>query len=256
MIFVSELKLISSGKGYPFLPLIANTPRFCFTAPVTVICGDNGCGKTTFAKILSAASKCVNVAYQQKSEQVFENSAKHFSVIRKQYPKRSFYFSAEEFVRFVQDVEERRLDAIQAIEEINSDSHMSDYAKGLARMPHEDTLMSFESFYGKNLAEVSHGQGFLTFFDKRLKNDGFYIIDEPEAALTSENQFLLAAKINDAAKNRNCQFVICTHSPVISAIPNAAIFEISQNKFVQTEWESLENVSFLSMFFKNKDRLF
>lgn len=109
---------------------------------------------------------------------------------------------------------------------------------------------------GVSLAEVSHGQGFLKFFDKRLKENGLYIIDEPEATLSSENQFLLAARIKDAAERKNCQFIICTHSPVISAVPCADVYEIVEDKLVKTEWENVSDVNFLQMFFKNKDRLF
>lgn len=133
---------------------------------------------------------------------------------------------------------------------------MSDYAKALAKQPHADALAGFESFYGKSLAEVSHGQGFLTFFDKRLRENGLYIIDEPEAALSSENQFLLAAKIKHASENMNCQFIVCTHSAVISSVPDADVYEINDGKFVKTEWENVADVSFLQMFFKNKDRLY
>lgn len=256
MVFVSQLKVKTVRKGYPFTPLVVNTPEFNFNSPVTIICGDNGCGKTTFAKILATACKCVCVSYEKTTQAAFTSNVDCFSVARKMLPKRSFYFSAEEFVQFVRDVEERKQDAEAAIAEIEADETMSDYAKKLAKSPHLETLLGFEDFYGANLSEVSHGQGFLTFFDKRLKNDGFYVIDEPEAALTSENQFLLAARINQAAKSRNCQFVICTHSPVIAAIPDAEIFEVADDRLVKTEWENLSNVSFMSMFFKNKDRLF
>lgn len=256
MVFVSQLNVKTIRKGYPFVPLVVNTPEFVFDNAVTVICGDNGCGKTTVAKILASVCKCVNVSYEKDYGDAFSTNVDCFSVSRRLFPKRSFYFSAEQFVQFVRDVEERKRDAEVAIEEINSDTTMSNYAKQLARQPHYDTLLSFEDFYGTSLAEVSHGQSFLKFFDKRLKNDGLYVIDEPEAALTCENQFLLAARINDAAKTRNCQFVICTHSPVIAAIPDADIFEVTDDRFVKTSWEGLSNVSFLEMFFKHKDRLF
>lgn len=256
MIFLSNYKVNEIRRGYPFIPLIINTPHFEFTKSVTVFCGDNGSGKSTFAKIISTVCNCVCVSYQKTQNAAFTQNVDCFSVTRRFVPKRSFYFSAEEFIQFVRDVEERKQDALQAIAEIDANDAMSDYAKALAKQPHNDTLISFESFYGNSLAEVSHGQGFLKFFDKRLKENGLYIIDEPEAALSSENQFLLAARIKEASENKNCQFIICTHSPIISSIPNCDVYEIVEDKFVQTEWDKVSDVSFLQMFFKNKDRLF
>ncbi len=256
MIFLSEYKLNETKRGYPFIPLIVNTPRFEFISGVTVICGDNGSGKSTFAKILATACNSVCVSYQKTQNSAFTDNAECFSVSRRFSPKRSFYFSAEDFIQFVRDVEERKLDALQAIAEIDTDGKMSDHAKTLAKQPHVDTLVSFENFYGKSLAEVSHGQGFLTFFNKRLRENGLYIIDEPEAALSSENQFLLATMIKDAAENKNCQFVVCTHSPVIASVPNADVYEIVEDSFVKTDWENVSDVSFLQMFFKYKDRLY
>lgn len=256
MIFLSDYKVNEIRRGYPFIPLIINTSHFEFTKSVTVFCGDNGSGKSTFAKIISTVCNCVCVSYQKTQCVAFTQNADCFSVSKRFVPKRSFYFSAEEFIQFVRDVEERKQDALSAIEEIDANGAMSDYAKTLAKQPHVDTLMNFESFYGSSLAEISHGQGFLKFFDKRLKESGLYIIDEPEAALSSENQFLLAARIKEAAENRNCQFIICTHSPIISSIPNSDVYEIMDDKFVKTEWGNVSDVSFLQMFFKNKDRLF
>ncbi len=169
MQFLSQFTVKSVAEGYPFIPLVVKTPVFDFHKSVTVICGDNGCGKTTFAKLLATACNCVCVSYEKTTSTVFTENAKRFAFTRRFKPKRSFYFSAEEFVQFVRDVEERKQDAVRAIEEINADTVMSDYAKVLARSPHMETLLSFEDFYGVNLAEVSHGQSFLAFFDKRLK---------------------------------------------------------------------------------------
>ena len=177
MIYLAEYRLKRVQDGYPFIPLIVNTERFTFNAGITVFCGDNGSGKSTFAKILSAACNCVRVSYKQMQDDEFVARTECFAVSKRFSPKRSFYFSAEEFIQFVRDVEDRKRDALCAIAEIDAYKTLSDYAKSLAKQPHVDTLVSFENFYGKSLAEVSHGQGFLKFFDKRLKENGLYIID-------------------------------------------------------------------------------
>lgn len=127
MIFLSGIK-IKAAEGYPFIPLIVNTPSFTFTKSVTVICGDNGCGKTTFAKIVATACRSACIS----EEGVFGHVADRFTALRKFIPKRSFYFSAEQFVQFVRDVEARREDAKAALREIDR-SDLSDYAKSLAK---------------------------------------------------------------------------------------------------------------------------
>ncbi len=256
MIYVSQYRVKQTKSGYPFIPLIRNTETFDFTRPVTIICGGNGSGKTTFAKIISQLANCVYVAYDMNGEEIFRKTEDCFSLTKKALSKRRFYFSAADFSQFVRDALEKKRDALAAIEEIVADKQMSKYAKALAEGPHYDVLSSMENFYGTDLSEVSHGQSFLAFFDKRLGDNGFYVIDEPEAALTYENQYKLAYRIRDAALNRGCQFIICTHSPVISAIPDAELYEIREDKFVPAAWEETENAAFLDMFFKRKDVLF
>ena len=47
--------------------------------------------------------------------------------------------------------------------------------------------------------------------------NGFYILDEPEAALSPVSQMSLLIRINQLA-NLNSQFIIATYSPILLAI--------------------------------------
>ena len=71
---------------------------------------------------------------------------------------------------------------------------------------------AYEPYGGKSLHEQSHGESFLAFFKNRLDSGGFFIFDEPEAALSPQRQLSLLYIINKMCKN-NSQFIIATHSP-------------------------------------------
>ena len=53
-----------------------------------------------------------------------------------------------------------------------------------------------DSYGGRSLHEQSHGESFLALFANRLRSDGLYIVDEPEAALSPTRQLSLLAMIH------------------------------------------------------------
>ena len=57
----------------------------------------------------------------------------------------------------------------------------------------------------------------------RLRGDGFYILDEPEAALSPSRQLSFLSRLHELV-GEGCQFLIATHSPILMAYPQAAIY--------------------------------
>ena len=55
-----------------------------------------------------------------------------------------------------------------------------------------------------------------------FRDDGFYLLDEPEAALSPNRQLAALSAIDQLVK-RGSQFIIATHSPILLAYPNAKI---------------------------------
>ena len=121
-------------------------------------------------------------------------------------------------------------------------------------MPHAHTLGDLERLYANDLARRSHGEGYLDFFSSRLKPDGLYLLDEPEAALSPFNQLVLLHLLQDAAEQR-CQFLVATHSPVLLACPDAAIYEMSEAGMQRRGYRELESVRFLKAFLADPERL-
>lgn len=75
---------------------------------------------------------------------------------------------------------------------------------------------------GGSLHERSHGEAFLAIARHRLGPDGFYVLDEPEAALSAEGELELLRRLHELVLDGG-QFVIATHSPLLLAYPRATI---------------------------------
>ena len=50
--------------------------------------------------------------------------------------------------------------------------------------------------------------------------------------------------------------MIATHSPVITAFPEAKIYEIVKGSFYNSEYEDIDNVRFLKQFLSDPKRFF
>jgi predicted ATPase len=74
----------------------------------------------------------------------------------------------------------------------------------------------------------SHGESFIDLMTNRLRGDGLYLMDEPEAALSPQRQLAFLGAMHELVQ-REAQFIIATHSPIIMAYPNALIYEFSSS---------------------------
>ena len=101
--------------------------------------------------------------------------------------------------------------------------------------------------YEHNITARSHGESFLDFFGGRIHPNGLYLLDEPEAALSFFNQYVLLNMIRDAVKQR-CQFIISTHSPVLTALPGADVLYIEDGIISPISYDALPGVAFLRDF--------
>jgi predicted ATPase len=71
----------------------------------------------------------------------------------------------------------------------------------------------------------SHGESFLRLIESRFGDAGFYVMDEPESALSFQGQLGLLRFMHDAVA-AGSQFVIATHSPVLMRMPGAIIYDL------------------------------
>ena len=125
-------------------------------------------------------------------------------------------------------------------------------AHDLARTPYLRELSELERRYGEGLDAQSHGESFLRFFAARLVPRGTYFLDEPEAPLSPGRQLALLALLREML-DADCQLVIATHSPILLALPGAAIWSFDEAPIRPVAWDDLEHVRLTRDFLANPD---
>lgn len=104
------------------------------------------------------------------------------------------------------------------------------------------------------LHEYSHGESFLTITQKRLSDSGLYILDEPEAALSSQRQLSLMIQMKEAV-TAGAQFIIVSHSPILLGYPEADIFSFDNGALKRIKYEETESFQVTEMFINNREYL-
>ena len=75
---------------------------------------------------------------------------------------------------------------------------------------------------GKSLHSRSHGEAFLAVIQSRFE-EGLFLLDEPEAALSPQRQLVLLAQMHALVEAGSAQFLIATHSPILMTYPDAEL---------------------------------
>lgn len=105
-----------------------------------------------------------------------------------------------------------------------------------------------DSYGGVDLHEQSHGEAFLAVIQHGFRRGGFYVLDEPEAALSPQRQLALMAlmhgltEVDADDRDGPAQFVIATHSPILMAFPHARIYEVGDRGLEEIAFEDTEHV--------------
>lgn len=222
---------------YPFcLPIIKNLKIIEFPSQVTFFVGENGTGKSTILEAIAhqvgfgSEGGSKNISFKTSEESTYVGAqalAEQLTLSWRRKPKNGYFFRAESF--------------------FNVANHL-DY---LAREGGGGPQATYAPYGGKSLHEQSHGESFLAFFMNRLGKDGFFIFDEPEAALSPQRQLSLMVIINQMCKNSDAQFIIATHSPIILAYPGATIYSCDAETLTQIAYHDTEHYNVTKQFLDN-----
>ncbi|MNN62203.1 hypothetical protein D3C81_1774850 [compost metagenome] len=101
---------------------------------------------------------------------------------------------------------------------------------------------------------MSHGESFFAAFMNRFSGKGLYILDEPEAALSPFRQMAMLSRIHDLV-NKQSQFIISTHSPILMAYPDSVIYQLTPEGIQEVSLEETDHYVIMKEFVNNRERM-
>lgn len=214
------------------LPLVKEFTQIEFESPISFFVGENGSGKSTILESIAAATE-VPIAGSQSLENdpslsAADRLASYLSIRYQNRSSHGFFVRAEDFIGFARKIKHEIEMLDKEMEEMKADWTGGDIKLALGPIQGEkDALIKR---YSPDLEAMSHGEGFLKFFKSRLTAKGLYLIDEPEAALSPQNQLLLLSLIKEKVEKTGSQFIIATHSPIIMACPESKVLYFDNNQ--------------------------
>ena len=112
------------------------------------------------------------------------------------------------------------------------------------------------TFYGgRSLHTRSHGETFFKVIELKMRRDGLFLLDEPEAALSPQRQLAFLALMHETVKrNRDAQFIISTHSPLLLGYPGAQILSFDDGALREIEYEETAPLQIVRRFVNDRER--
>lgn len=230
-------------SGYPWeLPAIAQLTEGIQLHPkVTYLIGENGTGKSTLLEAIALAAG-MNA---EGGSSNFVIPTDDFGQPLGQYAfsRRESHAELSRSIRLERGLRRPRTDFFLRTESLFVT------ATYLENLPHDP----LRGYGGISLHEQSHGQSLLAILINRFGPDGFYLLDEPEAALSTQNCLTCLRRIHELVRDGS-QFVISTHSPIILAYPDATIYQCSDHGLDEVAYDDAEPVRLTQSFLTARER--
>jgi predicted ATPase len=224
---------IDSFDQYPFsLPVVRHLETLELHPAVTFLVGENGSGKSTLMEALA-------VAWGFNPE----GGTKNF-----RFGTRASHSVLHEYLRLVKSSRRPRDGFFLRAESLFN------LATEIERLDTEPGGPPIINSYGyQSLHEQSHGESFFAVMMHRFGGHGFYVLDEPEAALSPSRQLAMISRIHQLVRMRS-QFVIATHSPILMAYPNSRIYQIGTNGLEHVSWQDTEHYIVAKRFLNDPEK--
>ena len=233
VLFDNNFGKTSYLNNLPVVKYLSENKKIAFSSNVTFFVGENGTGKSTLLEAIAVAygfnPEGGSENFNFSTEETHSELWKHLTLGKVGYAKDGFFLRAESLYNAAKK------------------------KKKIDREPSFDPLV-IESYGGVSLHKQSHGESFLAIVKNRFFGNGFYILDEPEAALSPMKQLALMSEIYKLTAE-NSQFIIATHSPILTAFPGAQILELSGSGIRSVDYKETEHYKVTREFLNDPERM-
>ena len=228
---------VEDWTAYPFsVPTIAMFPEINLNSRVVFFVGENGSGKST---LLEAIAGHYGFGPEGGNRNINHDTTEHnhstdtlIRALRLSFDKHTgagFFLRAESF--------------------FNTASHLDNLDKEGGLGP---PILPF--YGGQSLHSRSHGETFFTLLEHKFTRNGFFLLDEPEAALSPQRQLSFLILLHDTLRRfKDAQFLISTHSPVLLGYPGAQILSFDEGHIHEIPYEESAPMQIVRRFVNDRE---
>lgn len=273
--FTMSQKRTCYDTYYPFLVLSEHNLTMLDFEPITILYGGNGSGKTTALNVIAEKLGLERDTLYNRSN-FFEDYTRLCSYRDSsggdgkkragEMPRGSRIITSDDVFDFMLNLRSINDGINDRREELFEDyldtkySHfqmksLEDYEQ--LKKAHMAKTLTQSKYVRKNLPdnvrEHSNGESAFLYFTDKIKENGLYLLDEPENSLSPDRQQELVKFLEDSARFFGCQFLIATHSPFLLSMRGAKIYDLDEDVVDVKRWTELENVRAYYDFFKKHE---
>lgn len=251
---------------YPFQTLADRLSRLDFE-PITVLSGSNGSGKTTALNVIAEKLRLNRRSVFNKTEffQDYVDKCTDFHACA--LPPQSAVITSDDVFDYMLDlrrtnehIDTSRAEVFEEYFRLRSSGEYTDFRfqgmedydtlKRLNAARHKTVSKFTRQILPDNVRTHSNGETALRIFAELLKDDGLYLLDEPENSLSPAKQRELAAFIEESARSFGCQFIIATHSVFFLSLRRAKVYDFDETPVDVKPWSALEGAKTYAAFFR------
>lgn len=232
-------------------------------APITILYGGNGTGKTTALNVMAAKLGLLRDTPGNSSTFMEAYVRACRANLEEDIPAHSRMVTSDDVFDYMLNLRELNTHIDQEREKLFQEHtqarhtvfqlrNLDDYEELKKRnSARRKTQSAFaREQLGGNVREMSNGESALFYFKQRMEEDALYLLDEPENSLSAERQLELAAYLEESARYAGCQLVIATHSPFLLAMERVKIYDFDTHPVEVRRWTELKNVRVYADFFR------
>ncbi len=236
---------------------------------ITIFYGGNGSGKTTLINIIAEKLNALRKSSIAKGS-YFDLYVKHCDYkMTFEIPMEIKLITSDDVFDYLLDIRSINTSVNRQKEKLSQEYLNYKFNEGTNAFDNYEELKtsydakrkSMSKFVrdrlgNNNILECSNGESALMFWEREIKEDSIYLLDEPENSLSAENQLKLKKFIEDSVRFYNCQFIISTHSPFLLKLMDAKIYDLDEIPVETKNWAELPNVLVYYKFFKEYEEEF
>ena len=275
--YQQEMGCYSHTNVYPFKLLPDKGLRRLEFAPITILYGGNGSGKSTVLNIIAEKLRLRRSAPFNNTPYFIDYLKRcryDLPAMVKHLPRESEILTSDGVFDFLLDlrainegVDRRReelfreYEATRNVYGTNDGFQMRSLADYDELKRRNEIKSSTKSAYvtrrlPKETDGRSNGESAFVYFTQKIRENALYLLDEPENSLSAGLQRELAQFLTDSVRFYHCQFIISTHSPFLLSMRGAKVYDLDTRPVSERRWTELEHVRAYYELFREHEREF